>query len=506
MLLPIKPTSTVTSTPGSGPTYLPTIASGTLQAVYSASSLEIAAYAGPLMRIVQPSNQSNTLDLYANPSTGLLDVSGVATFLGSDTYGEIDTIYNQLDTGIGATTNKTQATQSLRSWLLLTNAVNGMYSITTGGVIAGSTQRTSLPTTVSTNGKLFSCFRISKMLCTSTGAFYSIGANDFTAGSAAYWPGNTGSNSLGGTAFKSAALVSGGGGNAIATSSRSRSQIQVSMLTSSASARVLYQDGDSYTFSANSAGTVTGGVDYTIDTNQQWNGEDYLDVRYTTVVNPTDYATLRAYANTKWPNAAGANAQLVWPGTSVTRGLHAFGLHNMQYYLETSLSRPIEIYNMGVSGQTVQSMYTNRAYYMGMFRGDRTYNLAISGEPSNDINNLPNGGIVGQGTVIYNTYTLPLIQALIGAGFTVAVPTTPPLLFSGTAPDQLLKDQERIDHNNLVIANAAAQGYTVLDYAGVPQAQVKTNTLYFYTDQVHWTALLYSILAPIPAAWINANI
>ena len=124
---------------------------------------------------------------------------------------------------------------------------------------------------------------------------------------------------------------------------------------------------------------------------------------------------------------------------------------------------------------------------------------------TNDIDNRATGTIVGYGTTIWTTYTLPYIQAMQAAGFSkVIVGTAIARTFAGSAQDKIDKEAERIVYNQLIRDNAAANNYVVLDFAGLSEMSVSTNTTYF-VDGVHPTRTGYNVMgtyaAPIIAPY-----
>lgn len=77
--------------------------------------------------------------------------------------------------------------------------------------------------------------------------------------------------------------------------------------------------------------------------------------------------------------------------------------------------------------------------------------------------------------------------------------------FTGSAGDKSEKETERLDYNQLIRDNAVAEGYTVLDFAGLSEMSTSTDLTYF-VDGVHPTRTGYNVMgtyaAPIIAGYL----
>ncbi|MBY0407793.1 MAG: SGNH/GDSL hydrolase family protein, partial [Rickettsiales bacterium] len=426
-----------------------------------------------------------------------LNLSGVAAFQGPDTYLEIKTRYEQT----GTTDHATQATQANRPWLLTGLLTNGQYGATVHGTAASTTQRMTYPSTVTGDSRNFSRLDTYHYQATAWGALWLLGANSFTAGNVCYFPGNNGAKDSG---YRAHAVV-GNPTARVAGTSRSRSQPQVATVVGGSSNMKLFQDDTLYTLSAASAGTFTAATDYYVDSTYKYQGLHFDTLLWAGQLTDADVRILHRYFYALYNVQTYADAQLVWGGNSLTQGLRVTNLNNMQRQMEPLLKRRIHISNQGVSGQTLATMETNVAYYQGQFRSDLSKNLFIAIDPTNDIDALASGSIVGAGLTLYNRL-VNVATAMTGSGFIMAAPTCVSRLWTGGTTDRTQKDAERVDYNTRLKTNASSLGITVLDYDAQTESQTPTNGTYFYSDQLHWNAALCTVFAPMVASWVNANI
>lgn len=462
---------------------LPTVSSAPL-AIYSPYQVR-SAYTGPLFQLTRVSD-SATMDVYPD-SNGAPNTLSISTFLSGATYAAVTKEYDQSGNG-----NDTPS--GVKLWCF--NAINGIYSITHDPYLPAGSLKFSIPSSVT--GTLNSVTRVSVQSYTSSNA----------AGIGLLGPTYGGSTTLGirsASSYKATLGVNAGGTFNGVTSARSRSQPQVTIVSSGAANLVTYQDGVANTFAAASANTWAGGYIGYVDSISNLNGEFYFDAIYPTALNSTDEATLRTYLNSRFNILTSSDTQLIIAGNSIVQGTQATFNHNNQWYMQQALSRPIFISNQGVAGQLASTEYANISTYTAQYRSDLAHNLIIAPEATNDIDAQGAGTIVGYGTSIFNSAIVPFVQAAKTAGFDVIVPTMLPRNWTGTSSLISQKTTEQQAYNTLVINNAATYGYTVVDYAGIPQASNPSNTSY-YADGIHPTSTLYSLMGNLLASVINPKL
>ena len=237
----------------------------------------------------------------------------------------------------------------------------------------------------------------------------------------------------------------------------------------------------------------------------KFSGEYFAKLIYPAQLSGSDVASIHAWAYSTYGilNAGAANTELVISGNSIWQGIGVYGLQTIQRQAEPLFTKPVYISNQGVSGQTAQQVVGNLAYYQSEFRPGLGAHLFVSIDPTNDIDNLTSGSIVGAETTIFNNYVLPMIQGMQTPGYTVATPTVISRGWIGNSTDIAQKETVRLNFNALLLSSASTYGYTVLDFAAVPQSQNPSNTTYFNTDKIHPTAALDAYFAPILANWAN---
>ena len=286
-----------------------------------------------------------------------------------------------------------------------------------------------------------------------------------------------------------------------------QAQIDSVILSGSATQRILTNNGNTQT--VGTAYTLASPTGATIGTSAAVSTtaiEAFAFVVYGTALSAGD----KTLVNTAFSNAFGAGAantsKIIYDGDSITAGLTT----NANFYgwprvVEDINGRGASVINVAVPGSTVNTCYTNRAQVTGRYDSGYAKNVSVIFAGTNDIDNRASGSIVGYGTTIWATYTLPYIQAMIAAGFSrVCVGTAIDRTWTGSAGDKTEKDTERAAYNALILANAAAEGYTVLDFASLSEMSDSTNATYF-VDGVHPTKTGYNVMgtyaAPIIAPY-----
>jgi len=218
-------------------------------------------------------------------------------------------------------------------------------------------------------------------------------------------------------------------------------------------------------------------------------------VIYASTVGSTDAATIVGSLNTACTGYTGAyDYNVVFDGDSIMRGNTMIGQRNMPNQLNAVLTKKMRYLNTGVPGTNIEGIYAARVA--------RFSNALISGMPniffmqagSNSFNSTP-----GTGAGVYSTTTTPFITYLQGLGFKVCVCTILPRSDFGVGGAQ---DNNRLDYNTAVRANAAAADY-VLDLVAHPLLGGTTNNTTYYTNEsskwVHPNSEGYRYLAGAPS-------
>jgi hypothetical protein len=467
------------SSGGGGFAGLPTVAAPP-EAVYSPYLL-VAGYTGPLFQLTRISDNV-TLDVYPVAITGAPDITAIQAFLGAAPYAAVTMVYDQSGNGHHAAGAKTWAY----------NAINGIYAINYDVNTPPSGTSFVIPTTLTGSGTATTVVDVVAYNSTNNSAVGILGQTLTGAGSI--------SSSLG-SGFNMRLAVRHGSAFNTSTTAKTRSQPQVLVVSSGASNINAWLDGVLTTFAAGTSSTWQGGRIGSTTTSSLF-GNVFARIVYKAALDSTDAATLRSYLNSKYQILTTATAQLVWPGDSVVEGFCAAYGRNNQWYFEKALTTPMYISNQGISGQTAATQYANITAYTGQFRSDLAKNFMAAPAPSNDIDFRPSGTLPGFGTTLWTGTVRPFILAAKAAGFTVVAPTILPRNWAGDSTVKALKETERLAFNQLVRDNAVADGYTVVDYASIPEAANVFNTTY-YCDGIHPNSTLYQIMGEYFATIMN---
>lgn len=469
---------------------LPTVSAAPL-AVYS-TRLLVPSYTGPLFRIVNIST-SATLDIYPN-ADGSPNLSGVYSLLNGATQANVSIVYDQT----GGGNHATQTTAGSRPFFTLTNAINGVPSITFDGNQNNGTM--VLPATLTGSGQATTVVNIAAPNSTNAATVSMVGSAQNTAGSVSSWYGYPG--------YSNKASVVTSSNVYSVTTAHSRSQVQVLGVASGTSNITIYQDGFAgQNLTASPAGTWTGGLFGGGGYSAYFNGEWFGMVVYPAALSATDFGALMPSLNKSFNIITSSTAQLISPGNSIVQGTKATLNQNNLRQTETNLNRKIYISNQGVYGQLEATEYAALSTYQAEYNSAYEYNLALAPEPTNDIGNTATGSIVGIGTTLFNSNTVPFVQGMQTTGFTMLVPTIIARNWAnsnGNTTSQAQMETERLTYNALVRANAATFGYTVLDYASLPQLSNYSNATYISSsDGTHPTSAGYAVMATLQAGTIN---
>lgn len=207
---------------------------------------------------------------------------------------------------------------------------------------------------------------------------------------------------------------------------------------------------------------------------------------YNTALTATDGANTQQSLNNAFSVPAAAPYRVVFDGSSGMEGSGSTMLRNVVAQL--SLTKRPEMFNMGVHGQSLASIYSGRvARFSGRYTSSRPCVFFEQGG-ANDLL-----GSDTPATTLYNNTTTPLVSYLKGLGYKVVLCTIPPI---GTSHSlyTTARENERLAYNDLIRANSAgADG--VCDWASDPVmggASSPDNLTYYTGDKQHPTSEGYA--------------
>jgi lysophospholipase L1-like esterase len=228
---------------------------------------------------------------------------------------------------------------------------------------------------------------------------------------------------------------------------------------------------------------------------------------YPGVLSNADLAEFRTWASHRFGCISSADApQIVWDGDSITEcniNVDTTKGRTLQVLTQALLPATVKHTVMAVAGQYANDAYSHRTTTTAQYDAARLANFYYLLIGSNDLDLWTNNE-----TTIYNTYMVPLIQAVTAAGFTgLVVGTVIPRNWSGTGggtPTQ--KEARRKALNALIRAGATTYGYTCVDYETALDASLLSNpttgvvTAGYYLDGIHPNEAGYALMAPVLAA------
>ena len=206
---------------------------------------------------------------------------------------------------------------------------------------------------------------------------------------------------------------------------------------------------------------------------------------YNAALTSANVSTLFSYAQTRGVAASYA-ANLMCDGDSLTYGYGSRA--NRSYPSQLGLSSSIQVWNLGLAGQTMASMVTVAATLVDPnFVSGQTNVLVIWGG-TNDL-----FGGTAPATVYADLSSY--ISARCSAGWNkIAVLTCLPRTGDN--------ETNRATYNSLITANTAGAD-VVVDVASNSDLSNDTNGTYFYTDDTHLTAAGYAIVAGMVSSAID---
>lgn len=482
---------------GGGSSFKPLLLPGTPLAIYSV--LQNTGWAGKCLR-VQRSTDSTQMDI--GFVKGYVDIATATTFASSGTL-TVVTWYDQSGNAFDAISGTNAVwTGAAPPTLISSNALVGLQPISfmgTNGFVGN--QFLKLPAGLTVNQQSFSMFLavapqvggynaegfIGLGVDTVTGN-NNLGIYRATGGHVSYVPGALQGNKF---AFSCVPNVLGFTGNASALVSRINGVKQT------------YSPGTNV---ATAGGNIGNSSSTTL---LQPAAEYFAVVIYGTQLVDSDCALVEASMNTSFNITPAPTKAIVFDGDSITSGYTGpISMQNLERQTLPLLNGnpAIGMFNLGINGQGMSALYTNRATPIAHYDATRLKNIGHVFAGTNDIDGTASGSIVGVGASTFNTYLLPYIQAMQTTGFKMVVCTMLPRAWSGSGTDQSQKETERLSYNSLIASNASANNYTVVDFASLfPTPSVYTTVGIYSSDGVHPTILTFSMMAPLSAAAINSQ-
>jgi lysophospholipase L1-like esterase len=284
-------------------------------------------------------------------------------------------------------------------------------------------------------------------------------------------------------------------------------QVDSFILSGDASGKYMRLNGNDQSHTAYSGATTSGAYIGGSTVVAASSIEIFAYVVYGSALSAGDKNSIEAAFATTFKSNLPRTSKIIYDGDSITAGFTTGSyLYGWPRVVSSILGQTLSVVNVAVPGSTINTCYTQRAQVTGRYDSAFAKNVSVIFAGTNDIEGRASGTIAGYGTTVFNTYTLPYIQAMQAAGFTkVLAATAIARTFTGSSTDKSEKETERLAYNQLIRDNAVANNYVVLDFAGLSQMSDSTNATYFI-DTVHPTRAGYNIMGtyaePIIGAWI----
>lgn len=195
--------------------------------------------------------------------------------------------------------------------------------------------------------------------------------------------------------------------------------------------------------------------------------------------------------------------QLIVDGSSLETGYFATALQNASWQGGFGRGaqgnvREWEYFKMAIGGTTLAQANSAKGHVTGIINLARSKIVIGAPSCSNDISVATytsvadaQTGNVNSAQNIYTNQLLPYVVAMLAAGVTRVIVDTiiPRGGFDGTTN---WKETARVYYNNLVIAGAGANNYTVADLGAMSQFQTFDPT-YYASDNIHCTPAGYAV-------------
>lgn len=188
---------------------------------------------------------------------------------------------------------------------------------------------------------------------------------------------------------------------------------------------------------------------------------------------------------------AAPRALIICDGDSRTEGIEAGPeLHGNTYpaHLTRHLTDPVTVVNVGISGQTVAAMTADVAYNDALYDASLPANVVVMAGGINDCNQAASAATLQSRIETY-------CAARRSAGFDVVACTIPPAV-SVTGSEETV----RTTVNTWMRANWATWSDVLVDLAADSRLDDTSDTTYFDSDGVHFSAEGHSVIAELVAS------
>jgi hypothetical protein len=253
-----------------------------------------------------------------------------------------------------------------------------------------------------------------------------------------------------------------------------------------------------------SSGMTTGGnvgKSY-VSANFELRGEIFALAFYTGALDSTSVGNVRSAWTLKYQLANANSQRVVYSGSSLIPSIGS--TYNQAAHRYLNLGN-VEIYPCGVSGRSIATEYANRATYDYSFYDATKTCVLVMDAASNDIAQATFTsqadaetfasdllGVTNTGRVANTVF--PFVTDAKAQGFHGVV--LPTIIARGLFTTANFMEYARIKYNQLLVANAVAQGYVVSDRAANASLN-DSNSASFYSDHTHLNDVGYPIMAGI---------
>lgn len=269
---------------------------------------------------------------------------------------------------------------------------------------------------------------------------------------------------------------------------------QISVLTCSPSAKTVNCDEAlQAALPASAAGAMAGGhVGYASpgapDTGQyKYVGNLYMWAAYNTVLTQPAIQVEKNKLYPVFDIATNLTKQVVNDGDSITAGVGSILGVNRPFQTRPLLNQRVIYRNKGLPG----AGFSDGVATAALFNAGLAKNLLVAHWGANDI-------LGGVSAATLTTRLATYVTATRAAGFDVFIGTVLP----STAYDGTM-ETVRTTYNDNVRSGAVAGGYTVADYANIPEMMNPANPTY-YADGIHPTSPGYATMSQLEAPLLNA--
>jgi hypothetical protein len=476
---------------GGGGPVAPLTLPGTPAAVYS--SVRLNSWGGAWGRVVRASDGvQQDIGFVGN----VVDTASLLTFQGASSL-TLATLYDQS----GNANDLTQSTAANRPSVTTLNTLSGVLPVTFDGNSGGAltVKYLTIPDTLSFDRTAMSAFEVLNPIPSRSfqgpWEFANAGAAKLTL----FYDGSGGMKTYDGVTIFNSPLVT-------------RGQLTTIALRSSGAAQAFTVNGSAASAAAMSSLTLNGGgsVGRSItSTNYNVKNDLFALVFYGSAVDDATHNAALAALNTAFTIPSSFTSRLIYGGSSLLISIGA--TLNRSFIRQMAFDSNVEIFNMGVSGQSLATEYANRSTETGLYDSSKAANIFVIDAPSNDISSqapfASQAAAESYADTLYSGTTLPFVSAIkaLGADAYVIVPT---IIARGSfAIGGNNYEYARLRYNANVVAGAAANGYTCSDRASdsrLGATGAAANTTWFLSDQIHPTTAGYGLMAAIEGPIVKA--